>query len=422
MDSIKTVRFFEGFRLLKEVDDAVIIFNGRWHTYGQFEIHLPRMAPYIKIDNRVVIDQDGRKAGVIKYLHTDDDGTVTIKGFTLLWLLSQRITVPDTGRDNLSYNAPVEDIMVDVVRRNAVDCVNSKRILPGLIVSASKGRGEKMPYQTRYDNLLDVLEELSRVSMLGVCVRMDLDAGKDVFEVLEGKDRSASQQAYPPVIFRRAYGNIETAEYTLDDSSTKNCAYTAGQGEGAERAVYIVGDGYAGAERKETFVDARDIEDASELPARGKTKLADMVRQESFEATITTDWYKKRWDMGDIVTVIDDETGITLTHYISEVQETQDANGFEVIPTFGIPESSITGGGTSGGYSSGGGGTGDATYTFTQSVPAAVWEIHHSLGKCPAVTIVDSSGSMVMGEASYIDRNTVKLSFSGAFSGIAYLN
>jgi len=57
-----------------------------------------------------------------------------------------------------------------------------------------------------------------------------------------------------------------------------------------------------------------------------------------------------------------------------------------------------------------------------QGTPASVWTITHNLGKYPSVTIVDSSNSEVVGEVEFISNNQVRVSFSGSFSGKAYLN
>lgn len=64
----------------------------------------------------------------------------------------------------------------------------------------------------------------------------------------------------------------------------------------------------------------------------------------------------------------------------------------------------------------------DKTYVHTQSVAATVWTVSHNLGKKPAVTIVDTAGTEVVGRVDYLDNNTVRLTFSAAFSGEAYCN
>lgn len=62
------------------------------------------------------------------------------------------------------------------------------------------------------------------------------------------------------------------------------------------------------------------------------------------------------------------------------------------------------------------------TYTHEQAIAAATWNITHNLNKYPSVTVVDSGGTVVSGNVTYIDNNTVELNFNAAFKGTAYLN
>lgn len=62
------------------------------------------------------------------------------------------------------------------------------------------------------------------------------------------------------------------------------------------------------------------------------------------------------------------------------------------------------------------------TYTYYQITPSDNWVIKHNLNRYPSVTIVDSSGNVVVGEVKYIDNNTINISFVGEFAGTAYLN
>lgn len=65
---------------------------------------------------------------------------------------------------------------------------------------------------------------------------------------------------------------------------------------------------------------------------------------------------------------------------------------------------------------------GDLHYTHTQGVAAATWSITHSLGKHPSITVIDSGGDEVIPAIAYPSPNAVTLTFSGAVSGVAYLN
>lgn len=62
------------------------------------------------------------------------------------------------------------------------------------------------------------------------------------------------------------------------------------------------------------------------------------------------------------------------------------------------------------------------TFIFNQTVPSDTWVIQHDLGKMPAVVVTDSGGSVVEGDIQYESDLQVTITFSSAFSGIAYLN
>jgi hypothetical protein len=66
--------------------------------------------------------------------------------------------------------------------------------------------------------------------------------------------------------------------------------------------------------------------------------------------------------------------------------------------------------------------TGDLNFTFTQGTPATTWTITHNLGKFPSVSVVDTADTQVYGEVEYIDDNSLRITFSAAFGGKAYLN
>ena len=69
---------------------------------------------------------------------------------------------------------------------------------------------------------------------------------------------------------------------------------------------------------------------------------------------------------------------------------------------------------------------GSSTFVFDQVVPKMVWGtngiVTHNLGKFPSITVIDTGGTVVNGEYTYIDTNNITLNFSAPFAGKAYLN
>lgn len=66
--------------------------------------------------------------------------------------------------------------------------------------------------------------------------------------------------------------------------------------------------------------------------------------------------------------------------------------------------------------------TARVSHIHTQGVSSSSWVIDHNLGFYPNVTIVDSGGSIVEGEITYTNSNSLTASFQASFSGSAYLS
>lgn len=60
-------------------------------------------------------------------------------------------------------------------------------------------------------------------------------------------------------------------------------------------------------------------------------------------------------------------------------------------------------------------------YIHTQASAQETWIVNHNLGGRPSVTIVDTAGTMVIGEVTYISDSQIIVEFTAAFSGFAYL-
>lgn len=64
---------------------------------------------------------------------------------------------------------------------------------------------------------------------------------------------------------------------------------------------------------------------------------------------------------------------------------------------------------------------GAAYHRHQQDTPAAVWSIPHPLGYRPTVTVSDTAGTVIEGDVRYLSDSLVEVSFSVAFTGVAYL-
>jgi hypothetical protein len=64
---------------------------------------------------------------------------------------------------------------------------------------------------------------------------------------------------------------------------------------------------------------------------------------------------------------------------------------------------------------------GDVAYTHTQAVSSSTWTINHNLGFNPVAVVLDSGGTQCEGSITYPTVNQMVITFTGAFTGVAYI-
>lgn len=441
------------FKLLGEIDDYESLqFIRRFKKVGRFELHInlnKNNTDTLQKENIIYLSP--RKAGIIMHreISRSDSEQLIIKGYTLQGLINRRITIPPDGQAYDRIKAPLETVMKHYVNQNAVNPTDSTRIIPNLVIADDLSRGPVVDWQTRYKQLDEELEKLS-TDEIGWEVFLDLENQQFVFDVVEGRNRTVDQSENPPVIFSIDFDNVKNQVFIDSDTGYKNTAYVGGQGEGEKRSIAEVGTGATGFKRIETFIDARDIEDDSQLPTRGLNKLKEYQKIISFESEILTYGpfiYELDWDLGDTVTVQDKKIGLIMNTPITEVAEIYEPSGFKLEVTFGnnIPtlidkikqsldtpmiEKAFVPMKTSELENDAGfvtseeieKVTSDKNYVHNQLLPSEQWVIVHNLNKYPNITITDSSGNLVWGEIKYESVNKVTISFTAPFAGKAICN
>lgn len=172
--------------------------------------------------------------------------------------------------------------------------------------------------------MAEELEKLSLISGLGWDVYLDLKNKEFVFDVFEGRDLTAAQSVLPPAIFSVDYDNISSQKLIESAMGYKNTGYVGGQGEGIDRTIQVVGEDAQGLERYEVFIDARDIEDSGDLSERGLQKLEELKEVMTFDNEILTQSnlvYEEDYNLGDLVTAINNKWRVVLDSRITEVTE-----------------------------------------------------------------------------------------------------
>lgn len=66
--------------------------------------------------------------------------------------------------------------------------------------------------------------------------------------------------------------------------------------------------------------------------------------------------------------------------------------------------------------------TGDKHFVHVQGPPQTIWTVTHNLNKKPSLTVIDSSGNMVVGKLTYVNLNILTIQFVSPISGEAICN
>ena len=200
----------------------------------------------------------------------------------------------------------------------------------------------------------DKLYEIGNAYEISHRVLYDFQTNKLTFEVWMGVDRRDSQEENSWAIFSNSFYNVRNVVYNRSNASYKNYAYVAGEGEGSSRVIVTVDNRAPGEERKEIWVDARDLQSKDsagnaisadtyrqQLNQRGLEKLAEYRKVETVNSSIDNQAnlvYKKDFDLGDLCTYINTDVGIAADKRITEIIETYEGAATELTITFGTDD------------------------------------------------------------------------------------
>lgn len=200
------------------------------------------------------------------------------------------------------------------------------------------------------NNLYDVICSICETNKIGFKITLN-SKNQFVFKLYSGKDRSYEQMENPYIIFSSKFENIVSSNYIDSDTTLRNVALVAGEDSGESRKTIVVGSS-SGLDRRELYVDARDIQSETsdgvmdendyyeKLKTRGEQKLADCESTMTFEGemeTTKTFVYGKDFFKGDIVQFVN-EYGMEARVRVIELIRSQDASGYSTYPTFSIIE------------------------------------------------------------------------------------
>ncbi|HBE9404965.1 TPA: siphovirus ReqiPepy6 Gp37-like family protein [Clostridioides difficile] len=328
------------------------IWNRKACDVGEFELHCyvdKDIVSLIEKDNIIVKSNDLTECAYIenKYFDEDNEGKETLKvtGSFVSNYIDRRII----------WNTEVINDTIEKTIRKLIDnnCITTdeQRVIPFLILGKLRGYLEEVNYQVSYKNLKEEIVKLIKDKDLNFRIITDLKNKVHEFDIYKGVNRTASQNTNPNCIFCKEFENVHEQSYTYASDNYRNLAKIGGEGEGDTRVFTIIGES-AGLDRREIFIDAKDIKSKDNndielsgeayiefIKQRGFEKLSEYNEVRNFESKVNVTnsnlSYKKDFDLGDIVTCINEKWGVVIDVKIIEIEEVYEKDGFEINIKFG---------------------------------------------------------------------------------------
>ena len=278
----------------------------------------------------------------IKTENVDDRKVMTITGVELKGLADFRIIMPPIGQSHLAITGSPEYIMKELLRTQITEA-GATRAITNVLLAPYTPIHSNISKEYRFQSLTEKIQELAATYSIGWYA--DIIDGGIVFHIYNGANRTESQSDNDKLIVSYERDSLLSSDYSMN-LHIPATALVAGQGEGIDRDVVIVGDDKVGLDRKEIYVDARDLADETLLPARGEEKLAGYSSDEVYDIALgqqMINQYRINYELGDIGTVIDDvlPTG-KADFYLTTVEEVYEDDDFRINVVFGYDKATLS--------------------------------------------------------------------------------
>lgn len=313
-----------------------LLWYRRYYSPGMFELHVP--AEYFDLINngKYLYRNDRTELGIIREVAfmrgEKGEKTAYCKGYFAEHLLNNNIIYPTFNR-----TGTLEALAHSVIDQYIINPAVTDRRIPHILLGSLQGGGDSITLQNTGDNVGDRLYDTLKTQEMSQRLVFNYLENTLTYEVWKGLDRRDSQDINSWAIFSDRFRNIKNAQYNRDESDYKNFAYVAGEGEGANRIVVEIDlRQSSGEERRELWVDARDLQQHSDtvnysdaqyrdmLFQRGLEKLADYVAIEKVDSDIDPAAnliYGTDFDLGDLCTYQYNDVNIECSKRITEIQE-----------------------------------------------------------------------------------------------------
>lgn len=348
----------KNFKICGLIDDfSSLIWNRKYYECGNFKLHVG--INYIEQfkDAKYVYSKDFVETAIIEafdYKTTLQGVEIEFSGRFLESILSQRVI----DQTQSFKNKTTEEIVRSLLNTYIINA--GDRTIKNIVLGKYIGLGKVRTIQMTGDNLLEKIYELCKEDELSIKLFYDFDNEKMIFEVWNGLDRTDTQNNNSWAIFSKNFENILEDEYSTNNTKYCNFAYVKGEIEERsepdeegnvtitkKRVDKVINRVKQGEERRELYVDARDLQKDDEtsdseyekmLIERGNEKLNECKKIETVNFKIdplSNLKYKEDFNLGDKVIYKNEELGFNIENRIIEVTESFENGNKTIDVTFG---------------------------------------------------------------------------------------
>lgn len=312
--------------------------------------------------------------GVIESVKRESDSETsrvfTIKGSLALKLLEYRVI-----KGQLTFKGKSYKYIEELVKQNLIFSDDANRNIALSVEFENEERLKNVcstiDKQITGGSLWDEISEVAEADKLRIVLKPNVvvinrenpyNIGGWTLIIGAGEDRTRNRgnKVVSPVVFSQSLSNIANTDYIVDRSKLRNTVYIAGEGEGTDRKWYnidvnsdVTFGERKGWNRRELWVDARDVQSEQDNKQLTDTEYEELIKQranekakdndlsEDYTATVTDITkqytYKKDYNIGDFVTIADEELGMEIDAQITNVIITRqdDRNIVDIEFTYG---------------------------------------------------------------------------------------
>lgn len=312
--------------------------------------------------------------GVIESVKRESDSETSkvfvIKGSLALKLLEYRVI-----KGQLTFKGKSYKYIEELVKQNLIMSDEENRNVALAVEFEDEERLKNVcstiDKQITGGSLWDEISEVAEADKLRIVLKpnvvvinrenpYNIDGWTLIIGAGEDRTRHRGNKVVSPVVFSQSLSNIANTDYTVDRSKLRNTVYIAGEGEGTDRKWYnidvnsdVTFGERKGWNRRELWVDARDVQSEQDnkkltdaeyeelMKQRADEKAKDNDLSEEYTATVTDITkqytYKKDYNIGDFVTIADEELGMEIDAQITNVIITRqdDRNIVDIEFTYG---------------------------------------------------------------------------------------